>query len=176
MSGPSWGLGAGRRQWMTATVSDHPWPVDDSQPLHAVGRVTARDVPPVVFLLSRKVACREAPSNHSGDKRLLGQAGDGVDPRGAVAAVSTAQADRECCPNACGDGCWDGSAPRRGPRVPDAALLHESSLARTMPTARILTCRTHLWNSLTKVKHLRRTLSLSPANVRFWIGTVPSGR
>ena len=41
------------------------------------------------------MACREAPLNHPGDKRLLGQASDGVDPRGAVAAIPTAQADRE---------------------------------------------------------------------------------
>ena len=61
------------------------------------GRVTARDGPPVVFLLSRKMACRETPSNYPDDKRLRVQAGDGVDPRGAVAAVPTAQPDRECC-------------------------------------------------------------------------------
>ena len=39
---------------------------------------------------------REAPSHHPGDQRPLGQADDGVDPRGAVVPVPTAQADREC--------------------------------------------------------------------------------
>ena len=76
--------------------------------LRAVGRVTARDVPPVVFLLSRKVACREAPSNYPGDKCLRAQAGDGVDPRGAVAAVPTAQADREFGHAHAGMGAWVG--------------------------------------------------------------------
>ena len=64
----------------TATVSGHPWLVDGFNRLRAAGRVTARDVPPVVPCLSRTVACREASSNHPGNKRLRGQAGDGVDP------------------------------------------------------------------------------------------------
>ena len=34
--------------------------------------------------------CREAPLHHPGDKRLRAQAGDGVDPRGAVAAAPKA--------------------------------------------------------------------------------------
>ena len=71
------------------------WPVYGSNRLRVASRITARDVPPVFFLLSRKVGCREAPLNHPGDTRLLGQAGDGGDPRGAVAAVTTAQAERE---------------------------------------------------------------------------------
>ena len=93
---------------MTATVSGHPLPWTTPNRLRAVGRVTARDGPSVDSLLSRKVACREAPLNHSGDKRLLGQAGDGVDPRGAVSAVPTAQADRECCHAHAGMGAWMG--------------------------------------------------------------------
>ena len=48
--------------------------------------------------------CREAPSHHPGDTRLRGQAGDGVDPRGAVAAVPTAQAEREFCQTHAGMG------------------------------------------------------------------------
>ena len=77
-------------------------------PPRAAGRGTARDVPPVVFLLSRKVECREAPSHHPGDKRLLGHAGDGVDPRGSAAAVPTTQADREFCHEHAGMGAWMG--------------------------------------------------------------------
>ena len=76
--------------------------------LHTDGRVTARDVPPVDFLLSRKVECREAPSDHPGDPRVRAQASDGVDPRGAVAIVPTAQADRECCHGHAGMGAWMG--------------------------------------------------------------------
>ena len=57
---------------------------------------------------SRQVGCRESPSNHAGDKRLRGQAGDGVDPRGAVAAVTTAQAEREFCHAHVGMGAWVG--------------------------------------------------------------------
>ena len=72
------------------------------------GRVTARDVPPVVFLLSRKVECREAPSHHPGDTRVRAQAGDGVDPRRSAAAVPTAQADREFCHAHAGMGAWMG--------------------------------------------------------------------
>ncbi len=51
--------------------------------------------------------CTKA-SNHPGDKRLLGQTGDGVDPRGAVAAVATAQAEREFCHAHVGMGAWVG--------------------------------------------------------------------
>ena len=58
-------------------------------------------------------------SNHPGDKRLLGQTGDGVDPRGAVAAVATAQAEREFGHAHVGMGGVGGSAPRRGPPVSD---------------------------------------------------------
>ena len=70
------------------------------------GRVTARDGLPVVLWWSWKVACREAPLNHPGDTRLRGQAGDGVNPRGAVAAVPTTQADREFCHAHQGMGAW----------------------------------------------------------------------
>ena len=76
--------------------------------LHTDGRVTARDVPPVDFLLSRKVECHEAPSDRPGDTRVRAQAGDGVDPRDAVAVVPTAQADRECCHAHAGMGAWIG--------------------------------------------------------------------
>ena len=48
------------------------------------------------------------PSHHPGDKRLLGQAGDGVDPRGAVAAVPTAQVGREFGHAHVGMGAWMG--------------------------------------------------------------------
>ena len=65
-------------------------------------------VSPVVPWWSRQVGCREASSNHACDKRLLGQAGDGVDPRGAVAAVPTAQAEREFCHAHVGMGAWVG--------------------------------------------------------------------
>ena len=78
MSGPSGGRAT---PVPTATVSGHPWAVYGSTRLRAAGRVTARDGPPVVPWLSLTVGCREAPSNHPGDKCLLGQAGDGVDPR-----------------------------------------------------------------------------------------------
>ena len=61
-------------------------------PPRSRGRVTARDVPPVLFLLSRKVVCRQAPLDHPSDKQLLAQAGDWVDPRGSVVAVPTAHA------------------------------------------------------------------------------------
>ena len=106
MSGPSGGLatpvadGDGR----DAT----PCPLTAPNYLHAVGRVAARDGPPVVFLLSRKVACREVPSNHPGAARLRAPVGDGVDPRGSVAAVPTAQADRECCQTHPGMRAWMG--------------------------------------------------------------------
>ena len=75
-------------------------------PPRAAGRGTARDVPPVVFLLSRKIECREAPSHHPGDTRVRAQAGDGVDPRRSAAAVATAQADREFCHAHAGMGAW----------------------------------------------------------------------
>ena len=84
MSGPTGGLatpvagGAGEPQSM-ARVRFQPPPC--RRPGHRARRSTSR------FLLSRKVACREAPSNHPGDKHLRGQAGDGVDPRDAVAAA-----------------------------------------------------------------------------------------
>ena len=54
---------------MNYQVSGHPWPVQGFSRPRTAGRVTARDVPPVVFLLSRKVECREAPSHHPGDTR-----------------------------------------------------------------------------------------------------------
>ena len=85
-----------------------PCPLTAPNRLRAAGRVTARDVPPVVFLLSRKVECREAPSHHPDDTRLLGQAADGVDPRGSVSAVPTAQAERECCHPHARMGAWMG--------------------------------------------------------------------
>ena len=68
----------------------------------------ARDGPPVVPWWSWKVGCRDAPSHHPGDTRVRAQAGDGVDPRGAVAAVPTAQADRERCHAHAGMGAWMG--------------------------------------------------------------------
>ena len=64
--------------------------------------------PAVVFLLSRKVECREAPSHHPGDTCVRAQAGDGVDPRRSAAAVPTAQADREFCHAHAGMGAWMG--------------------------------------------------------------------
>ena len=79
--------------------------------------------------------CREPPSNHAGDKRLRGQAGDGVDPRGAVAAVTTAQAEREFCHAHVGDGCVGGSAPRRDPRVSDDRRYRMSRRTSTRPSA-----------------------------------------
>ena len=90
MSGPS---GGGRRQHRRRDAT--PCPLTAPNSLRAAGRVTARDVPSVVPWWSRKVECREGPLGHPGDKCLRGQAGDGVDPRGAVAAVPTAQAERE---------------------------------------------------------------------------------
>ena len=75
--------GSERRQWPTATVNGHSWPVYGSSRLRAADRVTARDVPPVVSLLSRRAACREALSIHPGDKRPCGHPGDGVDPCGS---------------------------------------------------------------------------------------------
>ncbi len=50
----------------------------------------------------------EAPLNHPGDTRLRAQAGDGVDPRGVVAAVPTAQTDREFCHAHAGMSAWMG--------------------------------------------------------------------
>ena len=47
-----------------------------------------RPVPAVVW---------ERDNQRSGPRRVRAPAGDGVDPRGSVAAVPTAQADRECC-------------------------------------------------------------------------------
>ena len=70
--------------------------------------VPVRGFPPVVPWWSRYVGCREAPSDHPGDKRPLGQAGDGGDPLGAVAAVPTAQADREFGHAHAGMGAWMG--------------------------------------------------------------------
>ena len=110
---------------MTATVRGHPWPVYGSNRLRAAGRVTARDVPPVVPWLSWKVGCREAPLNHPGDTRLRAQAGDGVDPHGSVAAVPTAQAERECCQTRAGMGAWMGQYLDRVP-----ACLTTAGVAR----------------------------------------------
>ena len=45
---------------MNQQVSGHPWPVYRFSRPRTAGRLTARDVPPVVFLLSRKVECLEA--------------------------------------------------------------------------------------------------------------------
>ena len=59
----------------------------------------ARDVPPVVPWWSWKVGFRDAPLDHPGDKRLLGQAGDWIEPSGSLAAVPTAQADHEFGPS-----------------------------------------------------------------------------
>ena len=78
------------------------------QPPPRSGRVTARDAPPVVPWLSRQVGCCGAESHHPGDTCLRAQAGDGVDPRGSVAAVPTAKADRECCQTHAGMGAWMG--------------------------------------------------------------------
>ena len=79
MSGPSEGLatpmanGDGERPPVTRGGLDPP---PRSRP-----RVTARDVSPFVPWLSRKVACREAPSNHPCDARVRAAVGNGVDPR-----------------------------------------------------------------------------------------------
>ena len=80
------------------------------------------------FLLSRNVGCREAPLNHPCDKRLLGQAGDGIDPRGAVAAVPTAQVEREFSHAHAGMGAWMGQ--HRGGVIP--ACNEEGYLQRTL--------------------------------------------
>ena len=96
-----------------------------SNRLRAAGRVTARDVPPVVPWLSWKVGCREAPLNHPGDTRLRAQAGDGVDPHGSVAAVPTAQAERECCQTRAGMGAGMGQYLDRVP-----ACLTTAGVAR----------------------------------------------
>ena len=69
------------------------------------GRTESARAPP---WWSRQVGCRDASSHHACDKRLRGQAGDGVDPRGAVAAVPTAQAEREFCHAHVGMGAWVG--------------------------------------------------------------------
>ena len=84
-------------------VATHPF-----NRLRVVGRVTARSASPVVPWLSQQVECREAPSNHSGDTRLRALASGGVDPRGSVAAVLTAQADREFGHAHAGMGAWMG--------------------------------------------------------------------
>ena len=54
---------------MNWQVSGYAWPVQGFSRPRTAGRGTARDVPPVVFLLSRKVKCREPrhiiPATHA---------------------------------------------------------------------------------------------------------------
>ena len=115
MSGPP--PGGRRRSWPTATVSRHPWPVYGFDRLRAAGRVTARDVPPVVFLLSRTVACREASVKPSRRQTpACGGARRGRSARFGGGSPESAGRSR-VLPRAWGDGCWDGSAPRRGTRA-----------------------------------------------------------
>ena len=92
---------------MTATVSGHPLPVDDSQPPlcsrpgHRPRRPASR------FLVVAKGGVPRSPVTSS-RRHTRAKASDGVDPRGAVATVPTAQAEREVGHAHMGMGAWVG--------------------------------------------------------------------